>query len=77
LALDWPGQKAALLAALAEAPGRVILVSNEVGQGIVPMGAMSRRFVDESGWLHQTIARQVDRVTFVTAGIPQILKGEA
>ncbi|MCQ1060818.1 bifunctional adenosylcobinamide kinase/adenosylcobinamide-phosphate guanylyltransferase [Photobacterium sp. DNB23_23_1] len=72
---DWRQQKAELLGVLEKVEGDVILVSNEVGQGIVPMGEMSRRFVDESGWLHQAIAAQVDRVTFVTAGIPQLLKG--
>ncbi|WP_428446362.1 bifunctional adenosylcobinamide kinase/adenosylcobinamide-phosphate guanylyltransferase [Photobacterium nomapromontoriensis] len=72
--VDWLSQKADLLSALSSVTGHVILVSNEVGQGIVPMGEMSRRFVDESGWLHQAIAKQVDRVTFVTAGLPQRLK---
>ncbi|WEM45609.1 bifunctional adenosylcobinamide kinase/adenosylcobinamide-phosphate guanylyltransferase (plasmid) [Photobacterium sp. DA100] len=71
----WQQKKDELLAALSRAKGDIILVSNEVGQGIVPMGEMSRRFVDESGWLHQAIAKQADRVTFVTAGIPQHLKG--
>ncbi|MBY5946347.1 bifunctional adenosylcobinamide kinase/adenosylcobinamide-phosphate guanylyltransferase [Photobacterium rosenbergii] len=74
-AIDWQQQKVDFLAALEQAPGDIILVSNEVGQGIVPMGKMSRRFVDESGWLHQALAKQVERVTFVTAGIPQHLKG--
>ncbi|MDV5167686.1 bifunctional adenosylcobinamide kinase/adenosylcobinamide-phosphate guanylyltransferase [Photobacterium rosenbergii] len=74
-AIDWQQQKGEFLAALKQAPGEIILVSNEVGQGIVPMGEMSRRFVDESGWLHQAIAKQVEKVTFVTAGIPQHLKG--
>lgn len=72
---SWQQEKDDLLAALSEAQGRIILVSNEVGQGIVPMGEVSRRFVDESGWLHQAIARQAGRVVFVTAGIPQVLKG--
>ena len=74
---DWAAQKAALLSVLDSVQGHVIFVSNEVGQGIVPMGEMSRRFVDESGWLHQALAKQVDRVTFVTAGIPQVLKDTA
>lgn len=73
--LIWTEVKTQLLDALKQAKGPVILVSNEVGQGIVPMGEMSRRFVDEAGWLHQSIARQVDRVVFVTAGLPQLLKG--
>lgn len=52
----------------------VILVSNEVGQGIVPMGELNRRFVDEAGRLHQSLAQLCDRVTWVVAGLPQILK---
>ena len=74
---SWQQQKSDFLAALSQAQGRIIMVSNEVGQGIVPMGELSRRFVDESGWLHQAIARQAERVVFVTAGIPQVLKGPA
>lgn len=75
-ALDWEAIKTQLLDALALAQGPVILVSNEVGQGIVPMGAISRRFVDEAGWLHQAIAQQADRVVFVTAGLVQLLKDD-
>ena len=52
----------------------VILVSNEVGQGIVPMGELNRRFVDEAGRLHQSLAQLCDRVIWVVAGLPQILK---
>ncbi|MGB0712048.1 MAG: bifunctional adenosylcobinamide kinase/adenosylcobinamide-phosphate guanylyltransferase, partial [Gammaproteobacteria bacterium] len=37
---------------------------------------LSRRFVDEAGWLHQDLARRCERVLFVTAGLPQVLKGE-
>ncbi|OOV88293.1 bifunctional adenosylcobinamide kinase/adenosylcobinamide-phosphate guanylyltransferase [Oceanospirillum linum] len=54
--------------------GHLILVSNEVGQGVVPTNKLARRFVDESGRLHQKIAEIADEVIFVTAGIPQILK---
>lgn len=57
-------------------PGRVILVSNEVGLGIVPLGELSRRFCDESGRLHQAVAERCERVTFITAGLPMSLKGE-
>jgi len=53
----------------------ILLVSNEVGQGIVPMNAMSRRFVDEAGRLHQKLAKMSGQVTWVTAGLPQKLKG--
>ncbi len=54
---------------------RVILVSNEVGQGIVPDNAMARAFRDLAGASHQKLARFCQTVTFVTAGIPQSLKG--
>lgn len=56
-------------------PGEIILVSNEVGLGIVPLGELSRRFCDESGRLHQAVAERCERVTFVTAGLPMTLKG--
>lgn len=67
-------ERAALLASLEALPGRIILVSNEVGQGIVPLGELSRRFVDEAGWLHQDLAALCERVVFVVAGLPQVLK---
>ncbi len=66
----------ALLACLPHLPGQVILVSNEVGSGIVPLGALSRRFVDEAGRLHQQLAAQCARVVLVVAGLPLYLKGE-
>ncbi|MBC3886589.1 bifunctional adenosylcobinamide kinase/adenosylcobinamide-phosphate guanylyltransferase [Undibacterium griseum] len=67
-------QRAALLDALAQAPGEVILVSNEVGMGIVPMGAVSRWFTDEAGWLNQALASCSERVIWVAAGLPLYLK---
>jgi len=70
----WAGQKQALLEQLRQSRQRVILVSNEVGQGVVPMGEISRRFVDESGWLHQDIAAFANDVTLVIAGLPMALK---
>jgi adenosylcobinamide kinase/adenosylcobinamide-phosphate guanylyltransferase len=54
--------------------GCVILVSNEVGMGIVPLGAASRCFVDEAGRLHQAIAALCDRAVLVVAGLPLALK---
>src|SRR5690606_26623244 len=54
-------ERDALLQALDEAQGDVILVSNEVGQGIVPQGAVSRWFVDEAGRLNQAVAAMCDR----------------
>lgn len=65
---------AALNECLPVLPGRVILVSNEVGLGIIPLGAVTRLYVDEAGRLNQRIAALADRVTFVAAGLPLLLK---
>lgn len=70
----WHEQKGLFLKALSQSCSCLILVSNEVGQGIVPLGRLSRTFIDEAGWLHQDIARLADKVSFVTAGIEQRLK---
>jgi adenosylcobinamide kinase/adenosylcobinamide-phosphate guanylyltransferase len=64
-----------LLDALPTLPGDIIMVSNEVGLGIVPMGKLTRRFVDEAGRLHQSVAAASERVLFVAAGLPLALKG--
>ncbi len=69
-------ERAALLDVLPALPGTVLLVSNEVGLGVVPMGELSRRFVDEAGRLHQALAAMCERVLFVAAGLPLALKGE-
>ncbi len=71
---DIAAEAAALVAALGGLEGPVVLVSNEVGQGIVPVNALARRFRDEAGRLHQDVARVADRVLLVTAGLAQILK---
>ncbi len=65
---------AALIAALATADGPVILVSNEVGLGIVPDNALARRFRDDVGRLHQAVAAVADTVYFVAAGLKLQLK---
>lgn len=57
-----------------QAEADLFLVSNEVGHGIVPMGELSRQFVDESGWLHQDIAQVADNVDFIMAGLALNLK---
>jgi adenosylcobinamide kinase/adenosylcobinamide-phosphate guanylyltransferase len=67
-------ERASLLRALAETPGHLILVSNETGLGVMPPGELSRRFLDVSGELHQSLAALCDRVTLVVAGLPQRLK---
>ena len=64
----------ALAEGLQRLPGRIILVSNEVGSGIVPMDPVSRLFADEQGRLNQRIAAACDRVTLVAAGLPLVLK---
>ncbi len=63
-----------LLAALSACPARVWLVSNEVGQGIVPDNALARRFRDEAGRLHQVVARTADEAVMIVAGLPLRLK---
>ena len=63
-----------LLAAIAAATGPVILVSNEVGLGIVPDNALARRFRDDVGRLHQAVASLADAVHFVAAGLSLQLK---
>jgi adenosylcobinamide kinase/adenosylcobinamide-phosphate guanylyltransferase len=80
-AIDLPAmfhqQRAALLKTLA-APaetGDVLLVSNEVGLGIVPYGAISRCFADEAGRLNQAMAALCERAVFIAAGLPLVLKG--
>ncbi len=70
----WKRQKAALMDELQQLQQPLLLVSNEVGYGIVPMGELSRRFVDEAGRLHQDIARLANDVTLVVAGIPMAVK---
>lgn len=67
----------ALLETLPALAGHIILVSNEVGMGIVPSGELSRRFRDEIGRLHQDLAARCDHVILVVAGLPLTLKGNA
>lgn len=67
-------EQQALLDLLPDLPGHLILVSNEVGQGIVPANPLARRFRDAAGWLHQAVAQRCDRVTLTVAGLPLTLK---
>lgn len=65
----------ALLDSLAELPGEILFVSNETGLGVVPMGELTRRYVDEAGLLHQALAERCQRVVLCVAGLPLTLKG--
>ncbi|KJV33324.1 bifunctional adenosylcobinamide kinase/adenosylcobinamide-phosphate guanylyltransferase [Luteibacter yeojuensis] len=73
--IHFDAEHADLLAAAGEPGGDIIFVSNEVGLGITPLGEITRRFVDEAGRLHQSLASVCDRVVFVAAGLPLVLKG--
>ncbi|EKF75514.1 hypothetical protein A11A3_04119 [Alcanivorax hongdengensis A-11-3] len=68
-------ERDSFLAALERYPGRVVVVSNEVGLGIIGMDPLTRRFGDELGWLNQSLARRCEQVVLSVAGLPQVLKG--
>ena len=68
-------QAATLLIAIKQAPGPVVLVGNEIGLGVIPMGRETRAFVDALGRLNQEVAAVCERVTFMAAGLPLTLKG--
>jgi adenosylcobinamide kinase/adenosylcobinamide-phosphate guanylyltransferase len=70
-------ERDALLRCVDELPGQLIFVSNETGLGVVPLGELTRRYVDEAGWLHQALAERCERVVLTVAGLPLILKGNA
>ncbi len=76
-AIDCPlfdQETGALIDLIPLLPGQIILVSNEVGWGIVPMHPVSRLFADEQGRLNQRVAAACERVTLVAAGLPLQLK---
>ncbi|RMP67594.1 hypothetical protein ALQ18_01545 [Pseudomonas marginalis pv. marginalis] len=81
LMLDDPARLALerdqLLQTLASLPGEIIFVSNETGLGVVPLGELTRRYVDQAGWLHQALAERCQRVVLTVAGLPLTLKGTA
>ncbi len=64
----------ALEAALDRRAAPTVLVSNEVGLGIVPENALARAFRDQAGRLHQRLAARADRVLFMVAGLPMVVK---
>lgn len=68
-------ERHALLERLPKLPGEIILVSNEIGSGVVPENRLARRFADEQGRLNQDLATLCERVTLCVAGIPLSLRG--
>lgn len=64
-----------LVECISQWKGRLVLVSNEVGLGIVPDNKMAREFRDHAGRLHQRIAAVADDVFFIVAGLPLKMKG--
>jgi adenosylcobinamide kinase/adenosylcobinamide-phosphate guanylyltransferase len=71
---SWALEREAFLALLPTLPGNLILVSNEVGMGIVPLGEINRQFQDEQGRLNQAVAQLAKHVNFIAAGLPLSLK---
>lgn len=65
----WARERSALLDTLPGLPGPVVLVGNEIGLGLSPLGAQVRHFVDELGRLHQDLAQRCERVTLMVAGL--------
>ncbi len=74
-ATDLGARTNALIAAITDAAGPVVLVSNEIALGVVPMQADTRRFIDTLGLLHQRIAAVCERVTLLVAGCELVVKG--
>lgn len=74
VAPDWRAQLAIISVAISTAPGPVILVGNEIGLGVIPMGREVRAFVDALGQLNQAVAAACRRVTLMAAGLPLTLK---
>lgn len=72
----WAHQREAFLQCLEHLQCTLALVSNEVGSGIVPLGALTRSFADEAGRLNQRLAERCNVVTLLVAGIPMELKRE-
>jgi len=74
MVLEWQAQLAMFLVAIEQAPGPVVLVGNEIGLGVIPMGREVRAFVDALGVLNQRVAAVCPRVTLMAAGLPLTLK---
>ncbi len=64
------------LEALKQIKENLIIITNEVGQGIIPATELSRHYRDHAGWLNQAVAQIADKVVWMVAGIPVVVKGE-
>ncbi len=71
----WSAEREDFMRHLESTRRRIVLVSNEVGGGVVPMAPIARRFQNEQGWLNQAAASVCEQVTLVVAGIPVTIKG--
>jgi adenosylcobinamide kinase/adenosylcobinamide-phosphate guanylyltransferase len=76
-ASQFQAQIARLLDVLDHPPCNLIVVTNEVGMGIVPHNDLARRFRDQAGTLNQQVAAKADRVILMVSGYPVVVKGEA
>lgn len=74
---DLSAPVAMFLEAIRKAPGPLVLVGNEIGLGVIPLGREVRAFVDALGRLNQDVAQACARVTLMAAGLPLVLKGAA
>lgn len=74
---DWRTEALLLVEALSQAPGPVVLVGNEIGLGVIPLGEETRAFVDALGQLNQHVAASCGRVTLMVAGLPLTVKENA
>lgn len=72
---NWEEERAAFIEVLPKLQGTILLVSNEVGMGIVPLGKINRQFQDAQGRLNQEVAKTANKVSFIAAGLPLNLKG--
>lgn len=70
----WTEQRDALLAGVENSAGPLVLISNEIGMGVMPLGRETRYCVDELGRLHQALAQRCDRVTLMVAGLALPIK---
>lgn len=71
----WLQEREQLLRALPDLRADILLIGNELGSGLVPLGAGNRSFVDQNGFLHQSLASLCERVILTAAGLPLVLKG--